>query len=90
MGPANHPRRGRDGGSDAGPTKARAALDGSGAEPQCVILASLDDSRVAIAAPAVGLIQACSDKCTAYARERRAFGRSIGSYQAVAFRWADM
>ena len=55
-----------------------------------MILASLDDSRVTIPAPAVGLIQACSDKCTAYARERRAFGRSIGSYQAVAFRWADM
>ena len=86
MGPANHPRRG----SDARPTKTRAALDSSGAEPQCVILVSLDDSRVAIAAPAVGLIQARSDKCTTYARERRAFGRSIGSYQAVAFRWADM
>ncbi len=53
-------------------------------------LATLDDGRVAIAALAVGLIQACLDECTAYARQRQAFGRSIGSYQAVAFKCADM
>ena len=53
-------------------------------------LATLDDGRVAIAALAVGLIQACLDECTAYAKVRQAFGRSIGSYQAVAFKCADM
>ena len=53
-------------------------------------LATLDDGRVAIAALAVGLIQACLDECIAYAKERQAFGRSIGSYQAVAFKCADM
>ena len=53
-------------------------------------LATLDDGRVAIAALAVGLIQACLDECAAYAKVRQAFGRSIGSYQAVAFKCADM
>lgn len=53
-------------------------------------LATLDDGRIAIAALAVGLIQACVDECTAYAKQRRAFGKSIGSYQAIAFKCADL
>ena len=53
-------------------------------------LSTLDDGRVAIAALSVGLIAACLDECVRYANERTAFGRSIGSYQAVAFKCADM
>ncbi len=53
-------------------------------------LSTLDDGRIAIAALAVGLIQACLDECTAYANQRQAFGRPIGSYQAIAFKCADM
>ena len=53
-------------------------------------LATLDDGRIAIAALAVGLIQACLDECTAYANQRQAFGRPIASYQAIAFKCADM
>ncbi len=53
-------------------------------------LATLDDGRIAIAALAVGLIQACLDESVAYANQRHAFGRAIGSYQAVAFKCADM
>ncbi|MCY4176167.1 MAG: acyl-CoA dehydrogenase family protein [Acidimicrobiaceae bacterium] len=53
-------------------------------------LSTLDDGRIAIAALAVGLIQACLDECIAYAKQRQAFGKSIGSYQAVAFKCADM
>ncbi|MYH71820.1 MAG: acyl-CoA dehydrogenase [Acidimicrobiia bacterium] len=53
-------------------------------------LATLDDGRIAIAALAVGLIQACLDECTAYANQRQSFGRPIGSYQAIAFKCADM
>ena len=55
---------------------------------QC--LASLDDGRISIAAMAVGLAQACLDASLAYAGQREAFGRPIGSYEAVAFRLADM
>lgn len=53
-------------------------------------LAVLDDGRIAIAALAVGLIQACLDECTAYANQRQAFGKLIGSYQAIAFKCADL
>jgi len=53
-------------------------------------LAILDDGRVAIAALAVGLAQACLEQSVAYANERQAFGGPIGRYQAVAFKCADM
>jgi short/branched chain acyl-CoA dehydrogenase len=50
----------------------------------------LDDGRIAIAALAVGLAQGCVDECLRYARERSAFGRPIGSFQALQFKIADM
>ncbi len=53
-------------------------------------LAALDDGRIAIAALAVGLIQACLDECTEYANQRQAFGRPIANYQAIAFKCADL
>ena len=53
-------------------------------------LATLDDGRIAIAAMAVGVLQACLDESLAYAQERQSFGRPIGSYQAVAFKVADL
>ncbi len=53
-------------------------------------LAILDDGRIAIAALAVGVIQACLDQSVQYAKDRNAFGRPIGSYQAVAFKCADL
>jgi alkylation response protein AidB-like acyl-CoA dehydrogenase len=53
-------------------------------------LAVLDEGRIAISALAVGSIQGCVDECLRYAHEREAFGKPIGSYQAVAFKIADM
>jgi short/branched chain acyl-CoA dehydrogenase len=53
-------------------------------------LATLDDGRIAIAALAVGLTQACLEQSVAYAKERQAFGGVIGRFQAVAFKCADM
>ncbi len=53
-------------------------------------LSILDEGRIAIAALAVGAIQGCLDHSVAYAKERQAFGRPIGAYQAVAFKCADM
>jgi short/branched chain acyl-CoA dehydrogenase len=50
----------------------------------------LDEGRIAIAALSVGLAQGCVDQSIAYARERQAFGRPIGDYQAVQFMIADM
>ncbi len=50
----------------------------------------LDDGRIAIAALAVGLAQGCVDESIRYASERKAFGRAIGSFQALQFKIADM
>ena len=50
----------------------------------------LDDGRIAIAALAVGLAQGCVDECVKYANERTAFGKAIGSFQALQFKIADM
>jgi short-chain 2-methylacyl-CoA dehydrogenase len=53
-------------------------------------LAILDGGRVAIAALAVGLAQACLDASVAYALERQAFGGPIGRFQSIAFKCSDM
>ena len=53
-------------------------------------LSILDEGRVAIAALAVGLAQGCVDESVRYAHDRQAFGHSIGSYQAIQFKIADM
>jgi len=53
-------------------------------------LAVLDEGRIAIAALAVGLAQACLDHSLRYASERHTFGTPIGSRQAVAFSLSDL
>lgn len=50
----------------------------------------LDEGRIAIAALATGLAQGCVDESVRYAKERRAFGKPIGSNQAIQFKLADM
>ena len=53
-------------------------------------LAILDEGRIAIAALAVGLAQACLEHSVAYATQRHAFGGPIGRNQAIAFKCSDM
>ena len=53
-------------------------------------LSTLDDGRIAVAAMATGVLQACLEESVAYAKERTAFGKPIGSYQAIAFKCADL
>ena len=53
-------------------------------------LAILDEGRVAIAALAVGVIQACLEQSVEYAKQRNAFGKAIGANQAVAFACSDL
>jgi alkylation response protein AidB-like acyl-CoA dehydrogenase len=50
----------------------------------------LDEGRIAIAALSTGLAQGCVDECVRYVKERSAFGRRIGEYQAIQFKIADM
>ena len=53
-------------------------------------LYTLTGGRIAIAALAVGLAQACLDASLKYAKERRAFGAAISKHQAIQFKLADM
>jgi butyryl-CoA dehydrogenase len=53
-------------------------------------LATLDDGRVAIAAVALGCIQACLEMSVQYAGERTTFSVPIGARQGVAFQIADV
>jgi len=53
-------------------------------------LYTLDGGRISIAALAVGLAQGAFDRALAYAKERKQFGRSISSFQAIQFKLADM
>ena len=47
------------------------------------LLASLDEERILAAAMYVGITAAALDQALQYARDRMAFGRPIGAYQAV-------
>ena len=51
---------------------------------------SLDNGRLGIAAQAVGIARAALEHATAYAGQRRQFGKAIREYQAIQFKLADM
>lgn len=50
----------------------------------------LEGGRIGIAAQALGLASGALERATAYAKERKAFGKTIGNHQAIAFKLADM
>ena len=54
------------------------------------MLATLDRGRLAIAAMGLGGAQGAFELALKYSRERKQFGRTIGSFQANAFKLADM
>jgi butyryl-CoA dehydrogenase len=51
---------------------------------------TLEAGRVAIAALAVGVAQACLDASLGYSQQRRQFGRAISQFQATQMKLADM
>jgi len=55
-----------------------------------VAMSALDHGRLAVAAGAVGIGQACLDACVDFARKRRQFGRRIGDFQMIQSALADM
>jgi butyryl-CoA dehydrogenase len=55
-----------------------------------IALELLDGGRVGIAAQAVGIARGAFEASVAYAKERRAFGKTIGEFQAVQWMLADM
>ena len=55
-----------------------------------VAMATLDRSRLGVAAQAVGIAQGATDYAAAYAKERKQFGKPIASFQGIQFKLADM
>nr|WP_062342930.1 acyl-CoA dehydrogenase family protein [Herbidospora sakaeratensis] len=53
-------------------------------------LATLDHTRITIAAQALGIAQGALDFAIGYVKERRQFGKAIGDFQGVQFMIADM
>ena len=54
------------------------------------LMAGLNNERVILAALALGLGQRAFDDTLAYVKERRQFGRPVGSFQALQHRLADL
>ncbi len=69
------------------PVEHRLGAEGEGFN---VALTVLDAGRIGIAAQAVGIARAAYDAAVQYARERRAFGSAIGSFQMIQAKLADM
>ncbi|MGH9166322.1 MAG: acyl-CoA dehydrogenase family protein [Acidimicrobiia bacterium] len=66
------------------------SLVGQEGEGFRIAMMTLDRSRPAIGAQAVGIAQGAFDVALDYARQRRQFGRPIIDHQAVGFMLADM
>ena len=55
-----------------------------------VLMSGLDYERTVLAAAPVGIMQACLDLVLPYVHERKQFGRSIGEFQLMQGKLADM
>jgi alkylation response protein AidB-like acyl-CoA dehydrogenase len=52
-------------------------------------MTALDSGRIAIASQSLGIARACLHESIQYARTRKQFGKSIGSFQAIQWMIAD-
>ena len=55
-----------------------------------VLMSGLDYERTVLAGVQLGIMQACLDTVIPYARERKQFGKAIGSFQLIQAKVADM
>ncbi len=69
------------------PKENRIGEEGSGVK---VALGTLDHTRIGIGAQSVGCAQGALEEAVAFAREREAFGQTIGQFQGIQFLLADM
>jgi alkylation response protein AidB-like acyl-CoA dehydrogenase len=69
------------------PAENRLGEEGAGLK---IALEALDGGRIGIGAQAVGLAQGALEAATRYAKQRRAFGKPIGEFQAIQWMLADM
>jgi alkylation response protein AidB-like acyl-CoA dehydrogenase len=69
------------------PESALLGIEGNG---WTQLMAGLNNERVILAASALGLAQRTFDDALAYAKERKQFGRAVGTFQALQHKFADM
>jgi butyryl-CoA dehydrogenase len=69
------------------PVENRLGEEGQGLK---IALSALDGGRIGIGAQAVGLAQGALEETVKYAKQRKAFGKSIGEFQAIQWMIADM
>jgi alkylation response protein AidB-like acyl-CoA dehydrogenase len=69
------------------PAENRLGEEGQGLK---IALSALDGGRIGIGALAVGLAQGALEESTKYAKQRRAFGKTIAEFQAIQWMLADM
>ena len=55
-----------------------------------IFLDTIDHGRIGIAAQALGIARAALEQATEYAKQRKQFGASIASFQAIGWRLADV
>ncbi|HDM33050.1 MAG TPA: acyl-CoA dehydrogenase [Deltaproteobacteria bacterium] len=55
-----------------------------------IAMVALDSGRIGIASQSIGIARACLDEAIKYSRDRKQFGKSIGSFQAIKWMIADM
>jgi hypothetical protein len=55
-----------------------------------IAMMALDGGRIGISSQAIGVARAALDESVQYARDRKAFGKSIGEFQAIQWKLADM
>ncbi|PYU09103.1 MAG: acyl-CoA dehydrogenase [Acidobacteria bacterium] len=69
------------------PAENRLGEEGQGLK---IALSALDGGRIGIAAQAVGLAQGALEETVKYAKQRKAFGKNLGEFQAIQWMIADM
>jgi alkylation response protein AidB-like acyl-CoA dehydrogenase len=69
------------------PVENRLGQEGEGFK---IAMTVLDAGRIGIAAQALGIAEAAYEAARQYAGQREAFGQTIGSFQGVGFKIADM
>ncbi len=69
------------------PVENRIGEEGQGFK---IAMTVLDSGRIGIAAQSLGIAQAAYEAALEYSRDRKAFGQSIGSFQSIQIKLADM
>jgi butyryl-CoA dehydrogenase len=69
------------------PVENRLGEEGQGLK---IALSALDGGRIGIAAQAVGLAQGALEETVKYTKQRKAFGKNLGEFQAIQWMIADM